>query len=205
MNYSGGVVNSSEIGTSIKLPNCSQGYEGHVILSPLNYQTVSAALVSPPGPPGAVYSGFHLTMTTRGGSSNAPSWFDSATNDTNSIVYVRGVDSHNKSAYAVTLTDMPINTANPSGLPYVTQPQFDLLRHEVSFLTICLPSGHWNTNYIPDDNWADGQCSQSWALYEQLLGNKNYFGPSNSSNPYPCALRDNQAFQQQAVGMADAS
>lgn len=205
MYYPSDIANSSQIGTSIKLPNCPQGYEGHIILSPINYQTVSVALVSPPGPPGAVYSGFHLTMTTTGTSSVAPSWYDGATNDTDSIVYASGVDKHNNPAYAVTLTDMPINTTNPTNLPFSGLPQFDLLRHEVSFLTICLPSGHWNTNYIPDDNWADGQCSQSWALYEQLLGNKNYFGPSNSSNPYPCALRDNQAFQQQAVGVADAS
>jgi competence protein ComGC len=178
------------MGTSIKLPNCPAGYEGHLLVSPIYYQTAYGKYNNQ----AFYYTGFHLSMLTRGdNNSSPPSWYDTGTSSTNSIVYPVGQDTHGKTTYAVTLADVPVDE-NAIGS----------IRHEVSFLTICLPSGNWQTNYIYSGNWADGQCSQTWALYEQLLGNANYLGAYNQANPYPCALMDNQGFQQQAVGVATA-
>lgn len=198
------------IGSAIVLPNCPEGYEGHYIVAPTYYETYALNLLegSSSGSGGGFtfpVSGIHLTFlaqTTGQGSSNGP-WYDDPSAST-TIVYPAGSDQYNHQAYAVTLGDVPV-IATDGPVSNITPSSPYLIRHEVSYLTFCLPTGNWNTNYAPADNQPDAQCSPSWVIYERLTNNNQYYnGPMSNSEPYPCAFMDNQPFQPLAIGTATA-
>lgn len=190
--------------SQVYLPNCPQGYEGHIFFSPMRYETI------------AYHQnwGIHVAQTTidlnnadnPGGditSNNLTSIISSPTNNTNqyptdnnkkipyggkaylnyfSSLQYQSSDRFGKAGYTIYTADMPDQDSN-----YV--------QHIAFYMTFCLPLNHWAINWI-DQSWLqDGQCSTSW---------KTYLSNQGQNNP-PCNSLDNKGgISYTPVGAAEA-
>lgn len=148
-------------GAAINLPNCPKGFEGHIMLSPIDYQSENNW-------------GIHITMVTPNGQAYSETTSDPFVYTTDNL------DIHNHNIHVVAVMDKA-NTELISDRD---------VRHLAQYLTFCVPqiasanmyqntratySSNWHTNYIeqiygddrsPDDGGlGDGQCSTSWQQY----------------------------------------
>lgn len=196
-------------GAAINLPNCPAGFEGHILLSPIDYQSDDSW-------------GIHLTMVTPSGLvytqplSNDPFVYQTTQRDI-----------HHKRIYVVAAMDHPTTDMQPTD-----EPQRDL-RHLAQYLTFCLPqlsynnsyrpnsvytatySSAWNTNYIEqiygngmesnNEGLGDGQCSTSWQEYYKIEGRTTNLGCQwTAAHKKDGNIEDASTFKAVPVGLAPA-
>ncbi|NNM59813.1 MAG: type II secretion system protein [Legionellales bacterium] len=202
--------NRGSPGASVYLPNCPTGTEGHIILSPLEYETndynwgmhinivntlanglgvsqASATLGQPCSPPSAQYQSDCIGNGTSGETSANPF-----------INY----DSSNPSHPYVIIGDNPDYKTKTNSSGVSIDDTSTSVRHLATFMTFCLPLTYnaqgqlnqypskWYTSNLQQGLAQDGECSSSWNTYlNDVSGNAN---PNCNTS------------QQSLVGNADA-
>lgn len=158
---------SDSLGSQIYLPNCPKGFEGHLLLSPEQYDS------------NGTQWGIHIAEVTPTGGQ-----VDSAISST-SVIFPHGTDHYGNQAYAITTNDIPdnSNTSNAGGI-----------RHLAFYMTICVPyvmnsngsfnHSNWNTNFVNSDWLQDGECSTSWNQYLNKQGNTSPNCVNTTSNKF---------------------